>query len=81
MGATPEPPKKNQLPQAGIAGVVLAIIGIGLFLAIYFGLQSAGVGDFPRLILALCVPPAAMAALIGIYMIATARKPPSDDES
>jgi len=79
MGAAPEPPKKNQLSQAGIAGIVLAIVGIGLFLGIYFGLQGAGVGDFPRLILALCVPPAVMAALIGIYMVATARKPPDDE--
>jgi len=69
------------LSQAGIAGVVLAVVGIVLFIGIYFGLQSLGVGDFPRLMLALCVPPALMAVGIGAYLLATAQQQPEDDNA
>lgn len=68
------------LSQAGIAGIVLAVVGILLFIGIYFGLQSLGVGDFPRLMLALCAPPALMAVVIGAYLLLTARQTP-DEES
>jgi hypothetical protein len=61
------------LSKAGIAGVVLAVVGIILFLVLWFGLGQIGIQQFPRLILALCVPPALMAALVGVYML-VARK-------
>lgn len=60
---------KNVLTRAGIAGLVLAGLGVGLFILVWIVLGEAGVADFPRLFASLCVPPAVIAAIVGGYML------------
>jgi hypothetical protein len=55
---------------AGI-GVGLAVLGIVLFLVIYFGLGS--IDALPRLLVAMCVPPLIIGVLIGGYALVTGR--------
>lgn len=70
MGSSPNPPNQTFLIRAvTILAPIVAIVSIGLFLALYFGLENAGVAPFPRLILALCAPPALLAAGLGITII------------
>jgi hypothetical protein len=57
----------GQLTKALIGGGVLALVGVGLFLLIYFGL-----GDMPdstRLFTALLIPPVVIAVLVGGYYL------------
>lgn len=62
------------LSRAGIAGFVMAVAGVGMFFLLWIGLGSAGVDTFMRLILSICVPPALMAFVIGVYMLVTRKK-------
>lgn len=66
---TPNPVDQNNLPRALVSGIVLAAVGIGLFIAIWVVLGNIGVDQFPRLILSLCVPPALMAGILGAYIL------------
>lgn len=69
MGQTP--PSTNQIFKVAGIGFGLAVLGIGLFLALYFDLQS--VEPLPRLLVSLCVPPLAIAVLVGGYALYTRR--------
>ena len=62
-------PKPPNLGRGLIAGLVLAIVGVGLFILLWIGLGSLGFQQFPRLILSMCVPPAVIAVLIGAYVL------------
>ncbi|NJR12945.1 hypothetical protein HC776_03610 [bacterium] len=64
-------PPANRLLKASVIGVGLAVLGIGLFVALYFGMS--GVEALPRLLLALCVPPLAIGVLVGGYALVTGR--------
>lgn len=72
---------KGSLSRASIAGAILAVLGIVLFALLWTALSNAGVSAFPRLIIALCVPPGAMAALVGLYILAVPRKNTSKAET
>ena len=61
------PLDKQRLTRAAIVGLLLAIGGIVLFIVLWMLLNS--LDQFPRLIIALCVPPAAITLVIGIYFL------------
>lgn len=74
MSQTPSP---NRLLKAASVGVGLAVLGIILFLVLYFGLS--GVAAITRLLIAMCVPPLVIGVLIGVYALMTGRLSPSKD--
>jgi hypothetical protein len=65
----PNPLNQKNLSRAAVAGLVLSILGIGLFIGLWIGLGNAGMDQFPRLILSMCVPPALMAGILGAYIL------------
>jgi hypothetical protein len=69
MEQSPDPFDRKTISRAGIAGAVLAVLGIALFMGIYIAFGNLGVDPFIRLISALCIPPAVIAAIIGGYML------------
>lgn len=74
MVEKPEPttkkPIKQSLVRAQIAVPLLSVVGIGLFIGLYAVLGNAGVDSVPRIIVSFCIPPAAIAAVIGLYVLA-----------
>lgn len=69
MQETPNPLNRRSMTRAGIAGIVLATLGVVLFIVLWVTLGSAGISQLARLLLSLCLPPAIIAALIGIYVL------------
>ena len=69
MTNSPSPVNKQNLSRATMAGAAMAVGGIILFLILYAALSNAGVDTLPRVLLALCAPPALMAALVGGYFL------------
>ncbi len=69
MNQTPNPLNNGRLTRAAIAGVGLAALGIVLFVALWVLLGNAGMAQFPRLMVSLCVPPAIIALIIGVYFL------------
>ncbi len=69
MSNPPNPVNKTALSRAGIAGGILGVFGILLFLALWFVMGQAGVQQYTRLFLALCIPPAVIALLVGVYAL------------
>lgn len=59
----------NNVPRIVIAGVVLATLGVIAFIVIWVLMGSAGVPNLPRLLVSMCIPPALIAALIGVYIL------------
>ncbi len=68
---TPFDPKTVQ--RMVFAGGILAVVAILLFVLLWVILGSAGVQQFQRLILSLCVPPAVIALLLGGYFLFSRR--------
>ncbi|MEP7290741.1 MAG: hypothetical protein ABI835_03110 [Chloroflexota bacterium] len=69
-GTPPEPinpVNRKALSRAGIAGAVLGVAAILLFVVFWVVLGALGVTKIPQLFLSLCVPPALMAGLVLIY--------------
>ncbi|MBE0689528.1 MAG: hypothetical protein IH587_05330 [Anaerolineae bacterium] len=65
-----EPPElKRGLLRAQLAVTLLVVLAIGAFIGLWSVLGGAGFEDFPRLILSLCLPPAGIAILVGIYVL------------
>lgn len=64
-------PKQSTHPiiKTLIPATILGAIGIGSFLLIYMTMSQSGVGQFPSLILAFCLPPTIIAILIGFYIL------------
>lgn len=60
---------RKTLSRATLAGAALAMGGVGLFILLWVVLGNAGVDQFPRLILSMCVPPALIAALVGGFFL------------
>lgn len=63
------PLNKSSLSRATIAAAGLAVAGIVLFLILWGVLGSMGFESLPRLIGALCIPPAVLAVIIGAYIL------------
>lgn len=82
MGEKPEPLNLKNLSRASIVGVALAIGGIILFVVLWVVLGNAGVDQFARLLMSMCIPPALMAALVGGYFLfgRSASRSASDDQ-
>jgi lipopolysaccharide export LptBFGC system permease protein LptF len=69
MTESPNPLHNPRLKRAMLAGVLLAAGGIVLFIVLWILLGNAGLDQFPRLIISLCLPPAAIALLVGVYFL------------
>lgn len=67
-----ESPETRRLKRAAVWGAILAVGGVIFFVALWIGL--AGVDQFQRLIIALCVPPGVIALLVGGYFLLTQRQ-------
>lgn len=78
MSQSPNPPT-TPITRIAVAGAILGVVGIVLFLVLYSALSNTA--DLPRLLISLCVPPAVMAILLGIYLLVTARTTSNDDTS
>ncbi len=68
MSNTPRFDGKKLLRGQWLA-VLLALLGIGLFVALWLGLGAAGLAGAPRLFVAMCVPPAIVAVIVGVYFL------------
>lgn len=67
----------NQLLVRGlIAGVLLSVVGIGLFALIWVGLASAD--TLLRLVAAVCIPPIVLAIGIGFLIVRSRRRSNTD---
>jgi len=60
---------RKTISRIGIAGAVIGIVSILLFMGLWILLGNANVDDFPRLVISVCVPPAIMTAIIGAYLL------------
>jgi hypothetical protein len=72
MSDTPPPPSpidRKMISRIGIIGAILGTIAIGLFLLLWAILGNAGLSEFPRLVASVCVPPALMSFIFGIYFL------------
>jgi lipopolysaccharide export LptBFGC system permease protein LptF len=65
------------LKRMSLAGLILAFVGVGLFILVWNLLGRAEVADLPRLFAAMCVPPAGIAAILGIYLLIFQPRKPS----
>lgn len=69
-----------------MVGALLAVMGVVMFALIWVAMGSAGVANAPRLFTAMCVPPAIIGVLVGLYWLfarkpaATAAPPPRTTE-
>ena len=77
MGQTPPPVNKGMLRIGLLAGIVLSLVGVGSFLAIWFGMTS--IAQTPRLLMAVCIPPLIIAVLLGGFVLFARRNLPQDD--
>ena len=69
MSKSPDPIDKQSLPRIAVVGAVLALLGVALFLIIWVTMGSAGVEQLPRLVVSVCLPPAIIAAILGVYVL------------
>ncbi len=60
--------------RALIAGAFLAVLGVVIFVLLWAALGSAGVANAPRLFISMCVPPAVIGLVVGLYAL-FGRKP------
>ncbi|MAS33018.1 MAG: hypothetical protein CL610_03360 [Anaerolineaceae bacterium] len=69
MGETSNPLNRRRLTRAAIIGGGMGLGGVLAFLLLWVGLGSAGVDQFPRLIMSVCLPPALIALIFGVYFL------------
>jgi lipopolysaccharide export LptBFGC system permease protein LptF len=70
MSSNPPPPSpvnKQALSRASVAGVVLSIVAILLFVVFWLIFGQIGLEHIPRLLLSLCVPPAIIGVIAVFY--------------
>jgi hypothetical protein len=77
MSQSPNPLDKQSISRIGIAGAALGTLAVALFAGLWFGLGMTNLDVFPRLVIAICLPPAIMAALLGGYILV--RRPSGGD--
>lgn len=84
MGNTPSPnPIHRALSRASIIGAVLGIAAIILFGILWVVLGGTDLSPIARMLLSLCIPPALLTALMGLYLLVIrprASTPPDDPE-
>lgn len=69
MMTPPSPLNGQRISRIALAGIILAGVGIGLFIILWIVLGQAGLESVPRLIASMCIPPAVIAVILGIYML------------
>jgi hypothetical protein len=69
MGQSPNGLDRSTVSRVGLAGAALGVLGIVLFIGIWLVAGSLDVAVFPRLIMAVCIPPAILATIIGAYVL------------
>jgi hypothetical protein len=74
MSNTPEPLNQTNLSRGLVAGALLAVLGIGLFIGLWVIMGSMGVSNAARLLVSLCIPPAIIALIIGGYVLLRPRR-------
>jgi len=74
-----QPSSPKNLIKAMSIGLGLSVLGIILFLGLYFGLT--GVAALTRLLVAMCVPPLVIGLLIGGYALVTGRFSPEKTDT
>jgi hypothetical protein len=67
------------IKRTALAGAVLALVGIVLFVLIWFGLGNASMSQFARIVLSICIPPILMAAGMGVYFLLVRPAPKQPD--
>jgi hypothetical protein len=65
------PAGRPDLSRPLVTSAVLGLTGIVLFIVLYAALAETD--SVARLLIAVCVPPAVIAAMIGIYMLVVGR--------
>ncbi len=73
MSNSPSPLNGSNLTRAGVAGAVLAVLAIVLFIVLWVVLGSFKMDAMARLFASLCIPPAILAGIMGVYILT--RKP------
>jgi predicted membrane protein len=68
----------NALLKTIIPATLLGTVAIGSFVLIYMLLDSS-VDQFPRLLLALCLPPVLIGIIIGFYVLFIQKRAKSDE--
>ncbi len=63
------PVNKQSLSRAGTIGGILGAGAIILFVVFWVVLGQMGVQQYTRLFLSLCIPPAVIALVIGLYAL------------
>jgi len=81
MGNTPEPINTKTIWRVAIAGAALAVVGIGSFIGLWILLGEAGFSDVPRLFASMCIPPALIAGIIGVYILVFNPHAQTDDDA
>ncbi len=64
---SPQPTDRQRLTRALVFGAILSAAGVVLFLLLFFGMS--GVENTPRLFVSLCIPPAVIALVLGVYLL------------
>ncbi len=75
MSETPTPINKGLMSRTTLSVVGLAVLGMVLFIGLWVMLGNVGVAQFVQLIVSLCIPPAAIAAIVGIYFLVCPNNP------
>ncbi|GAB4315199.1 MAG: hypothetical protein Kow00117_07240 [Phototrophicales bacterium] len=73
-----DPISRKALTRAAVAGVILAGIGIVLFIGIWILLDD--IDALPRLFVALCIPPGVIAIILGVFFLIVRPKPPQSSQ-
>lgn len=60
---------KDKITRAGFYGALLGVVAILLFVGLWVGLGGIGVTVFPRLVISICIPPAVLSFVAGIFLI------------
>lgn len=69
---------RRRLSRALVAGAALGSLGVALFIVLWNFLGSQGVDQVTRLLFSLCLPPAVIATVLGVYLLLS-RPEVSDD--
>ena len=70
----PSPVNRQALSRASVAGVVLSIVGIILFVVLWLVFGQVGLEHIPRLLLSLCIPPAIIGVIAVVYFRGTMKR-------
>ncbi len=69
MSNSPNPVSRRALSRGVIIGAVMGGAAIILFVLLWIVLGGVGLSNIARILLSLCIPPAILAALMGIYIL------------